>query len=227
MDSDGYLFITGRLKEIINRGGEKISPREVDEVLLDHPAVTQAVTFAVPHATLGEDIAAAVVLCEKTTTERELRRFAATRLTDFKVPRRILIIEEMPINSTGKPERFALAEKLGLKVPDQGQHEGRADRISASTPVEKMLAQIWSQVLEIGRVGVHDNFFDLGGHSLLAAQVISRVLDAFQVELPLNSMFENPTVADLAERIETIRWARQAAQACTSSKVEKREEGEL
>src|SRR5262249_8393328 len=72
MDSDGYLFITGRLKEIINRGGEKISPREVDEVLLDHPAVTQAVTFAVPHATLGEDIAAAVVLCEKTTTERDL-----------------------------------------------------------------------------------------------------------------------------------------------------------
>ena len=79
------------------------------------------------------DIAAAVVLCEKTTTERELRRFAATRLTDFKVPRRILIIEEMPINSTGKPERFALAEKLGLKVPDQGQHY-----VAPRTPVEEI-----------------------------------------------------------------------------------------
>jgi acyl-CoA synthetase (AMP-forming)/AMP-acid ligase II len=112
---DGYLTLTGRLKEIINRGGEKISPREVDEVLMDHPAVGQVVTFAMPHAKLGEDVAAAVVLREgMTLTERELRDFAATKLADFKVPRKILFLAEIPKGATGKLQRIGLAEKLGL-----------------------------------------------------------------------------------------------------------------
>jgi acyl-CoA synthetase (AMP-forming)/AMP-acid ligase II len=112
---DGYLTLTGRLKEIINRGGEKISPREVDEVLMDHPAVAQVVTFAMPHAKLGEDVAAAVVLREgMALTERELRDFAATKLADFKVPRKILFLAEIPKGATGKLQRIGLAEKLGL-----------------------------------------------------------------------------------------------------------------
>ena len=115
MDADGYLTISGRLKEIINRGGEKISPREVDDVLMEHPAVRQVVTFAMPHNKLGEDIAAAVVLREGiTVTERELRDFAATRLADFKVPRKILFLEEIPKGATGKLQRIGLAEKLGV-----------------------------------------------------------------------------------------------------------------
>jgi len=115
IDADGYLTITGRLKEIINRGGEKISPREVDEVLMDHPAVVQAVTFAVPHDRLGEDVSAAVVLAEGAqATEREIRDFAAQRLADFKVPRRLLILDEIPKGATGKLQRIGLAEKLGL-----------------------------------------------------------------------------------------------------------------
>jgi acyl-CoA synthetase (AMP-forming)/AMP-acid ligase II len=115
LDADGYLSITGRLKEIINRGGEKISPREVDEVLLDHPAVAQCVTFAVPHPTLGEDVAAAVVLREGATAEGpELRQFAAARLADFKVPRQILILPELPKGATGKVQRIGLAKRLGL-----------------------------------------------------------------------------------------------------------------
>ena len=90
MDDEGYLTITGRLKEIINRGGEKISPREVDEVLMDHPAVQQVVTFAMPHPKLGEEVAAAVVLREgQQASERDLRDFAAGRLADFKVPRKV------------------------------------------------------------------------------------------------------------------------------------------
>ncbi len=117
MDAQGYLTITGRLKEIINRGGEKISPREVDEVLLDHPAVQQCVTFAVPHDKLGEDVAAAVVLHEgKTAAEKELREFAAVRLADFKVPRKILILAEIPKGATGKIQRIGLAQKLGLSA---------------------------------------------------------------------------------------------------------------
>jgi acyl-CoA synthetase (AMP-forming)/AMP-acid ligase II len=114
-DGEGYVRLTGRLKEIINRGGEKISPREVDEVLMDHPAVGQVVTFAMPHAKLGEEVAAAVVFREgKTATEREIRDFAATRLADFKVPRKILFLDEIPKGATGKLQRIGLAEKLGL-----------------------------------------------------------------------------------------------------------------
>jgi oxalate---CoA ligase len=115
MDADGYLTITGRLKEIINRGGEKISPREVDEVLLDHPSVQQCVTFALPHDKLGEDVAAAVVLREGAQViEKDLREFVATRLADFKVPRKILILSEIPKGATGKVQRIGLAQKLGL-----------------------------------------------------------------------------------------------------------------
>ena len=115
MDSDGYLSITGRLKEIINRGGEKISPREVDEVLMDHPAVAQVVTFAIPHDKLGEDVGAVVVLKEgKSATERELRDFLATKLADYKVPRKILFMDEIPKGATGKLQRIGLAAKLGL-----------------------------------------------------------------------------------------------------------------
>ena len=113
LDGDGYLTVTGRLKEIINRGGEKISPREVDEVLLDHPTVAQAVTFALPHDKLGEEVAAAVVPAgDSSVDKRALRDFAAQRLADFKVPRRIVVLEEIPKGATGKVQRIGLHEKL-------------------------------------------------------------------------------------------------------------------
>lgn len=115
LDDEGYLRLTGRLKEIINRGGEKISPREVDEVILEHPAVEQIVTFAIPHDKLGEDVAAAIVLEEGADVdEREIRRFAAERLADFKVPKKVIFLEEIPKGATGKMQRIGLAGKLGL-----------------------------------------------------------------------------------------------------------------
>jgi acyl-CoA synthetase (AMP-forming)/AMP-acid ligase II len=115
LDDEGYLSLTGRLKEIINRGGEKISPLEVDGVLMDHPCVQQVVTFAMPHAKLGEDVAAAVVLREgMAADEAAIRAFCTTRLAAFKVPRRIVILAEIPKGATGKLQRIGLAEKLGL-----------------------------------------------------------------------------------------------------------------
>jgi acyl-CoA synthetase (AMP-forming)/AMP-acid ligase II len=115
LDEEGYLTLTGRLKEIINRGGEKISPPEVDNVLMDHPAIAQVVTFAMPHKSLGEEVAAAVVLREgASATEQEIKDFAAEHLVDFKVPRKILILEEIPKGATGKLQRIGLAEKLDL-----------------------------------------------------------------------------------------------------------------
>lgn len=113
LDEDGFLTITGRIKEIINRGGEKISPREVDEVLLDFPNVAQAVTFGLPHDKLGEEVAAAIVPAEgETVDEKALRAFAAERLADFKVPKKVVILEEIPKGATGKVQRIGLHEKL-------------------------------------------------------------------------------------------------------------------
>ena len=115
LDADGYLSLTGRLKEIINRGGEKISPREVDEVLMDHPAVSQVVCFAIPHPKLGEEVGAVVVLREGSpATERELQAFVAQRLADFKVPAKVLFMDEIPKGATGKLQRIGLAARLGL-----------------------------------------------------------------------------------------------------------------
>ena len=115
-DDDGYLKITGRLKEIINRGGEKISPKEIDEILMDNENIQQAVAFSVPHEKLGEDLFAAVVLKEnKITNEDELKDYCKNRLTKFKIPRKILIIQEIPKGPTGKLQRIGLAEKLGIK----------------------------------------------------------------------------------------------------------------
>lgn len=114
-DADGYLSLTGRLKEIINRGGEKVSPLEVDGILSDHPAIGQCVTFAMPHEKLGEEIAVAVVLKEgQSASDREIRDFAAERLAAFKVPRKVVILDEIPKGATGKLQRIGLAEKLGL-----------------------------------------------------------------------------------------------------------------
>ncbi|HEY6434852.1 MAG TPA: acyl--CoA ligase [Acetobacteraceae bacterium] len=115
LDEDGYLRLTGRLKELINRGGEKISPIEIDVVLMDHPAVAQCLTFAMPHAMLGEEVAAVIVLREGVEAlEHELRDFVAGRLAQFKVPRKIIFLEEIPKGATGKLQRIGLAEKLGL-----------------------------------------------------------------------------------------------------------------
>jgi acyl-CoA synthetase (AMP-forming)/AMP-acid ligase II len=115
IDAAGYLRLTGRLKELINRGGEKISPLEVDTVIMDHPAVAQVITFAMPHDKLGEDVAAAVVLREGASCdERELRAFVGARIADFKVPRKIVFLEEIPKGATGKLQRIGLAQKLGM-----------------------------------------------------------------------------------------------------------------
>lgn len=115
LDGDGYLTISGRLKEIINRGGEKIAPREVDDVIQAHPAVDQVVTFALPHDKLGEDVAAVVVFKEgQSASEAEIRAFAAEKLAKFKVPSTLIVRDEIPKGATGKLQRIGLAQKLGL-----------------------------------------------------------------------------------------------------------------
>ncbi len=201
MDSEGYIFITGRLKEVINRGGEKISPREVDEVLMEHPAIDQAVTFALPDPRLGEDVGAAVVLRENASvTEREIREFAAQRLADFKVPRRVVVLDEIPKGPTGKLQRIGLTETLGLESIAEGPTGAGAPYAPPRSATEKKLAAMWADVLGLNRVGIHDEFLHLGGDSMLATLLVSRVREAFRAELSLLSFFEEAfTVARMCE----------------------------
>jgi amino acid adenylation domain-containing protein len=214
LDGDGYLFLTGRLKEIINRGGEKISPREIDETLLDHPAVAQALAFSMPSRQLGEEVAAAVVLRENAVAaETELQEFVAARLADFKVPRRIVFLPELPKGPTGKPQRIGLAGRLKL---DEAAPPPAAEGLASGrplTPVESRLAAIWRDLLRVERAGADDDFFDLGGDSILGAQLIVRVRDAFGVELPMFRLFNSPRLAALAQWIES---APRAASDCSA-----------
>ena len=127
IDEDGHLFLTGRSKEILNRGGEKISPREVDEVLMKHPAVRQCLTFALPDSQLGEEVGVAVVFRDNIAVdEQELQHFAAERLADFKVPRRVFVLKEIPTGPTGKLQRIGLAERLGI-TGDSWKAQRRSD----------------------------------------------------------------------------------------------------
>ena len=206
-DDDGYLFLVGRTREIINRGGEKIAPQEVDAVLLQHPAVAEAVTFAVPHATLGEDVAAAVVLhSRRVATPQEIRRFAINRIAEFKVPRQVLIVAELPKGPTGKVKRVGLAAKLGL---ESGGGRPRT-YVPPRTPLEQQLANIWSSVLQIEPVGIDDDFFALGGDSLLATHVLADIHKLLLLDVEVSRFFEAPTIAEMAQHLETLINSRQA-----------------
>jgi acyl-CoA synthetase (AMP-forming)/AMP-acid ligase II len=213
LDSEGYLFITGRLKELINRGGEKIAPQEVDDVLINHPAVAQAATFAVPDARLGEEIVAAVVLHPGTAaTAPEIRQFVTAHLADFKVPRRVLIVEAIPRSPTGKLQRRVLAEQFGLTAGDRARPVTRAEFVAPRTLVEEVLTGLWAQVLELEWVGIHDNFFELGGDSLLATQLLSLVQEVLHMTVSFRSFFETPTVEGLASTIDIAMQGKQGQQ---------------
>jgi len=199
-DDEGYLYISGRLKEIINRGGHKVSPREVDEALLSHPAVLQAVAFGVPHNRLGESIAAVVVTDnKKEITERELRRHVAYRLAPYKVPQQILFVGTIPKGPTGKVQRIGLADKL--------THLLKPDFCPPATETERVIAKFWQEVLGVNQVGRRDNFFSLGGDSLLATQVSTRLTKEFGFDVPILAIFHYPTLAELADTIDQRRFA--------------------
>jgi thioesterase domain-containing protein/acyl carrier protein len=198
VDTDGYLFIVGRLKEIINCGGEKIVPCEVEEALLEYPAIAQVVAFAMPHAQLGEDVAVAIVLHEDASaTATEIREFAAARLADFKVPRQVIFVDQIPQGATGKVQRSGLAERLGLLVP-QAQATAKTTITAPRTPIEVELARIWAQILGLEGVGIYDDFFELGGHSLQAVSLFTTIEHVTGKKLPLATLLQAPTVAQLA-----------------------------
>jgi oxalate---CoA ligase len=195
IDTDGYLFLKGRLKDVVNRGGQKVSPAEVEEVLRRHPAVADAVAFPVPHPTLGQDLAAAVVLHQGfQATELDLRLFTAYRLADFKVPRRVLFVDEIPRAPSGKLLRRHLAGGFQPLL--------RAPFVAPEQPLERALARIWADELETDHIGLNDNFFDLGGDSLRAVRVCARVQTSLGRPLSVAMLFKTPTIAELGRALQ-------------------------
>ena len=203
-DEDGYLFLTGRLKEMINRGGEKIAPREIDEVLVQHPGVSQALAFAVRHPTLGEDVASAIVLKARgATTEQEIRDFAAERLASFKVPSQIVILEEIPKGPTGKPQRIGLADRLAAELAETR----RGAFVKPESTVEVQLSEIWRELLKHGDFGLRDSFYSMGGDSLATAALLAAVEERFGVVVSVEAFFKAPTIETLARIIAAAEAA--------------------
>ena len=223
VDGDGYLFLTGRLKEIINRGGEKISPAEVDEVLSQHPAVSEAVAFASPHPTLGEDVAVAIVVREgRTVAESELRAFAADRLASHKIPQRILYVNEIPKGASGKPQRIALGEMLSNQrgATAAGSVEGPGPAESKGRAVETEVAEVWRGVLKVARIGSQDNFYSLGGDSLAMAEMLTAIEERFKRTVPVERFLEDPTVEMIARLVQVD------SSGLSGDAYEEREEGQ-
>jgi thioesterase domain-containing protein len=195
LDEDGFLFISGRLKEIINRGSEKILPGEIDRVLASHPDVEAAASFAIPHRTLGEDVAAAIVLRDSAhLTEADLRRYAATRLAAFKVPRLVVFVDSIPHTASGKPKRAFLADLYGTAAPRE-----RAAGLHL-TGVEQRVIGVWRRILGDSDISIHDDFIRLGGDSLSAVRMLAEIDDEFHTGgrvLARPDFFDQPTVGAL------------------------------
>lgn len=197
LDEDGYLFLVGRSKELINRAGEKIAPREIEDVLTEHPAVGTAVAFGVTDERLGEQVAAAVVL-RSDTSELDLRRFASTRLASHKVPRRIVICPDIPKGPTGKLQRRGLAETLGLADLDRDDAPAEEPR-DLDGPVEAFLAELWAEVLGHPVHDARARFPDLGGDSLAAMRLLVRLREDLEIDLSMVDLFDAKTIEAQAD----------------------------
>jgi acyl-CoA synthetase (AMP-forming)/AMP-acid ligase II/acyl carrier protein len=196
IDEAGYIFLNGRLKEMINRGGEKISPREIDEVLLRHPGISQVAAFAVEHQVLGEDLAVAIVTKPGVSlSKKEVRQFAAQSLAHFKVPSQIVFVPDIPKGPTGKVQRVHLAKQLGIGAAVEGEQR-------ELKPLESDLAitikGYWQEVFSGIDVGSEDDFFSLGGNSIQAMQIIARIRESTGITVKFSDFFDSPTIRELA-----------------------------
>jgi acyl-CoA synthetase (AMP-forming)/AMP-acid ligase II/thioesterase domain-containing protein len=226
LDQEGNLFVAGRLKEMINRGGEKIMPAEVDAALELHPAVREAASFAVSHPTLGEDVACAVVLQpsgENPINARELCRFAAERLASFKVPRRIFFVDEIPRGELGKPQRWLLTRRFA----DQNIHpkspvEATVSKATAGQDeVFVIVHEIWARILNRYDLGFEEDFFEAGGDSLASINMLAEVDRRFgsQTSESAASFLDEPTLKHLASMVGNRQPPRPAARASSELRI--------
>jgi acyl-CoA synthetase (AMP-forming)/AMP-acid ligase II/thioesterase domain-containing protein/aryl carrier-like protein len=214
-DADGYLYVTGRIKEVVNRGGVKVSPREIDDALASHPAVAQAAAFGVPHPTLGEDLVAAVVLEPGASLDATgLRAWLGQSLSAAKVPARIEFVDALPRTGTGKVQRFALTARFA-RPGGAGARAGAADALAGphgdDAPLQR-LRDAWCVVLHTDSVGDDEDFFAAGGDSLRAVALLAAIERALGVQWSLADLMAAPTVraqrARLSGGIEMPRASR-------------------
>jgi acyl-CoA synthetase (AMP-forming)/AMP-acid ligase II len=194
VDTEGYLHLTDRKKDLIISGGSNVSSVEVEHALYEHPAVIDVAVVGLPHAVLGEDVAAAVVV-RSTTSERELQDVVRARLPEHKVPHRVMLVDRLPRNASGKVVKAEVRALFAAAAPVVGH-------VGARTETEAVVVSVWVAVLGQPHVGAHDDFFALGGHSLAAAQIAARLRDAFAVDVAVAAVFESPTPAGLAQVID-------------------------
>lgn len=220
--SDGSIEFLGRVDDQIKIRGYRIEPVEVEEVLRQHEAVRAA--FVTAHSENGSEkrLAAYVALASGfELTASELRDFAHHRLPDFMIPSLWVMLDELPLTPNGKVDRRA------LPAPDHVRPRDENTYVAPRNVDEEILAQLWTEILGVDRIGVNDNFFDLGGHSLLATQLVSRIRKKLDVEMPLRGVFEAPTIAGQAERIEALRWSTPELETVAAGAEGEREMGEL
>jgi acyl-CoA synthetase (AMP-forming)/AMP-acid ligase II len=205
LDREGYLTLTGRRKEIVNRGGQKISPREVDEALLEIEGVTDAVAFAQPHASLGEDLVAAVCLAAGCTlTPDAIRAQLFSQLIDYKIPSQIVVVERIPVGATGKRQRLQMWQALGGRFASSFK--------APETAVEIILCEFTAEVLDLGRIGLEDNFFNCGGNSILGVKLSVTLGELLGCYIPPTMIFRHPTLGGLADYVTGLLSAQELAE---------------
>jgi acyl-CoA synthetase (AMP-forming)/AMP-acid ligase II/acyl carrier protein len=204
VDGDGYLFIIGRIKEIIHKGGQKVAPAEIEQALLSHPDVIDAAAFPVPHRRLVEDVAAAVVLRQNANvSERSLRDFTRERLAAFKVPGHIQIVSGIPKTAGGKLNRGELSIAFSKTQSTAARLDSKT--IASRSELERELAGMWADLLDVDEVGMDQDVFALGVDSLAATEMILRVEERFGLKLSFEDIFDAPTVAAFAFRLKSSK----------------------
>ncbi len=205
---DGNIEFLGRNDHQVKIRGFRIELGEIESVLNKHPDVRVSIVVAQGETRSNRRLVAYVVPHQSqkvnlTSTVQELRRYLQEQLPDYMIPSTTVLLDELPVTANGKVDRAA------LPIPDAVHPTDEETFAPPRSPMEELMLSIWTDVLEVERIGIHDNFFELGGHSLLATQVIARVRTIFHVEVPLRTLFEGPTVADLANYVEAILRTKQ------------------
>ena len=204
LDDDGYLSLVGRLKDQINRGGESISPGEVEEAIRSHPAVLQAVVFAFAHPALGEEIAAAIVPREEGLNAGMIANYLISVLAANKIPREYLLLKELPLTRIGKVNKIALASLLEEARLQQQDTKRSVEGAPPSGELEELVALTFASVLEQPTPGRNANFFKLGGDSLSGQRAVIALEQQLALELSPTLLFAYPTVCSLAEQLDQL-----------------------
>ena len=203
LDDEGYLFITGRIKEIINRGGEKVSPYEIEAAIARHPDVLQVAVFPVPGTGGNEDVGAVVVLQEGSSLYlKDLRRFLNGKVVAYKMPTSLYVISGIPVSDAGKVQRNVLFNEINaLGIKPQLESNSSEEITLPRNETEAKLNKIFKKILPVKQISVTDTFFELGGDSLRAAILYERIQKTFKLQIPLKYIFQNGSIENLADYI--------------------------